>query len=375
MAKVYFTSARVRQWSYEESMPGKLERMLAKAGLMERFMPTDWVAVKTHFGSHGAHRIVRPVFLRKVVDAIKKTGASPFVTDTVRIRGLEYLEVANANGINHLSVGAPVVLADGIFGHDNLMVKAGEILGEVAVASAIHDAQGMVVVSHFKGHINAGFGGAIKNLAMGGVSGSHRKKGWKCGRGAMHSLGDGALEWTRETCTLCYQCREICPLACIEFRADGADFHYDEGKCWRCGRCMRVCPSGALKHQGADEVRFMKGLAEASGAVMSTFEKGKIIYINFLTEMQPECDCMPGADVPVLQDAGIVMSDDMVAVEQASLDLIKDSIPLPDSMASEMGIKAGDDMFRALHARPHEVKLEWAEHLGLGSRQYELVRV
>ncbi|MDA8172279.1 MAG: DUF362 domain-containing protein [Nitrospiraceae bacterium] len=195
--KVYFASARVLKWRHEESLPGRLERLLKKMDFQKRLEPGEWVAVKTHFGSPGAHRVIGPAFLSRVVAALKAAGAKPFVTDTVRINGLDYLEVANQNGINHLSVGAPVVLADGLYGRDNIIVPAGEILGEVAVSTLIHDAPAMVVVSHIKGHINAGYAGAIKNLAMGGVSASHRVRGWKCGRGAMHSLGEGKLFWDR----------------------------------------------------------------------------------------------------------------------------------------------------------------------------------
>src|SRR4030065_1513858 len=176
MSNVYFASARAKKWKYDDSMPGKLERLLKKFNLSNYFEPKEWVAVKTHFGSEGAHRIVRPIFLRKVVDALKSIPAKPFVTDSVRIKGLDYLEVANQNGINHLSVGAPVILADGLYGHDNLMVKAGEILGEIAVSSVIHDVPAMVVCSHIKGHIQAGYAGGIKNIAMGG-GGSKPKEG------------------------------------------------------------------------------------------------------------------------------------------------------------------------------------------------------
>src|SRR5512146_2895046 len=145
MSKVFFTSARATKWDYRQSLTGRLEMMLSESGLMSRFAKDEWVAVKTHFGSEGAHRVVRPVFLRKVVEALKGAGAKPFVTDTVRIMGLDYLEVANKNGINHLSVGAPVVLADGLYGRDNLLVKAGDLLGEIAVASLIHDVPAMAV--------------------------------------------------------------------------------------------------------------------------------------------------------------------------------------------------------------------------------------
>ncbi len=370
MASVYFAPARALKWNYDDSMPGKLDRLLEEVGLSNFFSPKEWVAVKTHFGSPGAHRIIRPVFLRRVVEAIKKIGAKPFVTDTVRIQGLDYLEVANQNGINHLSVGAPVVLADGLYGNDNIMVRAGEILGEIAVASVIYDVPAMVVCSHVKGHINAGYGGAIKNVAMGGVSSSHRNCGWKCGRGAMHTIGEGNIVWDNERCELCYQCAEVCPLYAIVFNEDN-ELVWDGDTCWRCGRCVRVCQSEALHLPGDDE-RFMRSLAEAAKAVLSTFGKNKVLYINFLTEVQPECDCMPAADVPVIQDKGILLSDDIVAIEQASIDMLLNSRPLPDSAAREGG-EIERDILYDIHKKPYYIQIEEAERLGLGSRQYELV--
>jgi len=372
MPKVFFASARVEKWRYEESMPGKLERLLGEAPLSGYFGPDEWVAVKTHFGSPGAHRIVRPVFLRKVADSLKSTGAKPFVTDTVRIKGLDYLEVANVNGINHLSVGAPVVIADGLYGNDNIMVKAGEILGEIAVASLIHDVPAMVVCTHVKGHIMAGYAGAIKNIAMGGISSSHRHCGWKCGRGAMHTIGEGKLVWDGEKCTLCFQCEEVCPLDCIDFKDN--IFSYDNERCWRCGRCTRVCPEGGLTLPGDDQL-FMKALAEAAKAVLSTFQPKKIMYINFLTEIQPECDCMPAAEVPVIQDLGILLSDDIVAIEQASIDMLLRAKPLPSSIAESAQIRDGEDVLFRLHEKPYAIQVEEAERLGLGSRKYELIEI
>ncbi len=372
MSTVYFASARAKKWKYDDSMPGKLERLLKEIGMMNYFSPEEWVAIKTHFGSEGAHRIIRPVFLRKTVEALKKIGAKPFVTDTVRIKGLDYLEIANCNGINHLSVGAPVVLADGLYGNDNIMVDAGEILGKIAVASLIHDVPAMVVCTHVKGHINSGYAGAIKNLAMGGVSAYHRTCGWKCGRGAMHTFGEGEIIWNEEKCELCYQCRDVCPLDAIEFKND--ELVWDGDICWRCGRCERVCQPESLSLPGDDE-RFMRALSEAARAVMNTFEPKKIIFINFLTEIQPECDCMPAADVPVIQDIGILVSDDIVSVEQASIDMLRDSAPLPGSLARDKEIVEGEDVMMALHNRPYLLQVEEAERLGLGSRNYDLVKI
>lgn len=370
MSKVFFASARAEKWDYRESLLGKLEGLLRDFDLTQYFEKDEWVAIKTHFGSEGAHRIVRPVFLRKVVEALKSIGAKPFITDTVRIKGLDYLEVANQNGINHLSCGAPVILADGLYGNDSLLVRAGEILREIAVASVIHDVTAMVVCTHVKGHIQAGYGGAIKNLAMGGVSSRHRIDGWQKGRGAMHTFGEGMLTWDLDKCTICYQCEKVCPLNAIRFEGDV--LIWDEKECWRCGRCTRLCEAEALLLPVDDE-RFMRSLAESAGAVLSTFAPKKVIYINFLTEIIPECDCMPVSDVPIIQDQGILISDDLVAIEEATLDIILRSRPLPQSAAEDKEVKEGEDILFKVNPRPYHLQIEEAERLGLGTRGYSLI--
>jgi hypothetical protein len=373
MSKVFFSSARTLRWNYRHSVPGKLETLLEKLELKKRFSKDDWVAVKTHWGSPGAFRIIPAVMLRKVVDAVKKTGAKPFVTDTVRIQGLDYIEVANQNGLNHLSCGAPLVLADGLYGKDSILVKAGPVLGEIAVASVIHDAAAMIVCSHTKGHINSGYAGAIKNLAMGCVSGRHRHHGWQKGRGAMHCHGEKGLQWDRDKCTLCQQCAEVCPLDSIEFK-DG-EFSYDSETCWHCGRCSRVCQEGALTLP-QDDATFMKGMAESAAAVLSTFsDRKKVVYVNFLFQVQPECDCMPIADVPVIQDQGILLSDDLVAIEQASVDILRKAPPLPQSAAEDAKLTAGTDILATLNPRPVQLQIDECERLGLGMKQYELIAI
>lgn len=373
MSKVFFSSARTKKWKYHDSMPGKLEHLLNEFNLTKYFETKEWIAVKTHFGSEGAHRIVRPIFLRKVVNALKSIGAKPFVTDTVRIKGLDYLDVANDNGINHLSVGAPVVLADGLYGNDNIMLKGINILSEIAVASVIYDVPAMVVCSHVKGHIQAGYGGAIKNVAMGGVSSRHRTYGWACGRGAIHTIGEGNLTWDKEQCDLCMKCIEVCPLDSIKF--ENELFSYDNEGCWRCGRCVEVCSSDALTLTLDDE-RFMRSLAESAKIVLSTFNPGKVIYINFLTEIQPECDCMPAADVPVMQDQGILISDDIVSIEQASIDLLLNASALPQSSVEDsFCITKEEDILFRLSKKPYWIQIEEAEGLGLGNKTYELIKI
>lgn len=188
----------------------------------------------------------------------------------------------------------------------------------------------------------------------------------------MHTLGEGIFKWDREKCILCNQCVEICPLDCIEFK--NREFTYNAEICWRCGRCTRVCPAGALTFPG-DDLIFLKSLPEAAKAVLSTFKQHKVLYINFLTEIQPECDCMPAADVPLIQDIGILVSDDLVAVEMASIDMIRKQQPLPSSLASDQNIKAGQDIIMSIHNKPYTITIDEAERLRLGSKSYELIEI
>ena len=368
---VFFGTARAMRCDYQYSLVSRLERILERLELGGRIEKDDYVAIKTHFGSTGAHRIVRPIFLRRIADAVKAVGGKPFVCDTVRINGWEYLEIANQNGINAQSMGCPVILADGLFGYDSEEVKAGPVLGSVRVASNIHDAPAMIVVSHCKGHVGSGYGGAIKNVAMGGVAGRHRSGDWQKARGHLHAASpESTLERFPDKCTLCLQCLNVCPTQAIS--QVGEELVVDFDKCWRCGRCERVCPEGAIQLQKRGDDEFPMALAEGAQAVLSTFEPGKVVYLNFALEVQPECDCLPMADTPLVQDQGIFGGEDVVAVEQATLDRINGAAPLPDSAATDRGIKLGQAILAETLGRDSQAQITAAAEVGLGSLAYKL---
>jgi uncharacterized Fe-S center protein len=371
--KVYYSSARSKIWNYDHSMPGKLEELLSQIDLSKYISPKDKVAVKTHFGSQGAFRIVRPVFLRKIVEAVKALKAKPFITDTTRIESLEYLEVAAYNGLTHLTCGAPVIIADGIKGMDATPVKVEghKHISEISVANAIYHADAMIVVSHFKGHLQAGFGGAIKNIGMGGVS--PKTHDGKSNRGLLHSVDDKLPAWDKNKCNWCRRCEDICPVEAIRIEPK-VSFELTDDMCWRCGRCARICKEKALDMPITSE-RLNTHIIEASKAVMSTFKPKKVIFINFMIEMQPECDCMPTADVPVVNDQGIAVSDDPVAVDQACIDIVAKAAPLPNSLASDLDITEAGDTFGAVNKKSTKLSLEIGEKMGLGTREYELVTI
>lgn len=372
-SKVYFISARVDKFDYPYSVEGRLERILEKINLRRYFPEDELVPIKMHLGNPGAHHTIRPNFVRVVVDQLKKIKTKPFVTDSVRIKAYEYLETANRMGYNPMSLGAPVIIADGLFGLDSIKVKADKILKELSIPSAIYDASSMMVLSHVKGHIDSSLGGAIKNLAMGCVSAVPRGCEWsEGGRGKMHFQLDELMTWNESLCTFCGICAHNCPLDAITVK--GNTFVVDVNKCWRCGRCVRVCPEGALTVPISMN-NFSISLAEAVKAVLSTFQPGKVFYINFLFDIQPECDCMAVSDTPVVQDQGILLSDDIVAIDKASLDLIAQAQPLPQSKAEKLGVKKGSDVLSMLHQKDAKIQIETAEKLGLGESDYRLIEV
>ena len=158
----------------------------------------------------------------------------------------------------------------------------------------------------------------------------------------------------------------------VEVKADS--FKVDERSCWRCGRCVRVCPEGALIVPISME-NFQISLAEATKAVLSTFKSGKVFYINFLMDIQPECDCMAVSDTPVVQDQGILLGDDIVAIDKASLDLIAKAQPLPQSKAEGMKVEEGSDVLSMIHRKNAKIQIEAAEKMGLGKSNYQLVKI
>lgn len=367
---VYRLSARALKWGYKYSTLGIYERFLKEYGLSKHFSKDDWVAIKIHFGSEGAHRVIRPSFIQKTVAAVKEAGGKPFVTDTTRMLGPEALEFARWNGYTESSLEAPLILADGAFGYDNVLVPAGRYQKEVAIASAIYDAPSMMVLSHVKGHIQSGFGGAIKNLGMGGLSCMHREKKHEPCRGGIHSYHKGEMTWHGDNCNYCLLCVDICPMGALSFD-DDRKLVIDTRKCFYCGRCARVCQFEGLEFP-IDPHYFNETLAHAAKAVINTFEQKKLLYISFMHEIQPECDCMPIADVPFVQDQGILISTDPVAIDRASVDIINNAEPIKESVAGDKGAKKGDDLLSIVNPSSSILQLDYAEKIGIGSQKYEI---
>ena len=373
-AKVTFISSRTRKYMYKYSLQSRFDRMLREFDLKKYVQKKEISLLKMHLGNPGANQTVRPSYVGQVVRAVQEAGGLPVVTDAMRIPPVQYLTVANHIGYNTSTLGCPVVIADGLFGRDSVLVPAGELLKEISIASAIYDATSMIVLTHVKGHILAGFAGSLKHVSMGGTAQNPRQGGWKHGRGKMHAdwSAESRIEWDAARCTLCMACVTTCPLDMISVRDKAIVINHED--CVRCGRCARVCEAEALQAPVTFDY-FVKAVSEGAKAVLGTFAEKKVLYLNFLLDMQPECDCLFAHDNAVVPNLGIMMSDDPVALDTATLDRIALEKPCPNSLAEGLEVPAGSDVFQALKGIDTRAILRECERLGLGTSEYELIEI
>jgi len=364
MSTVLFASAHVAQIDRNLTLPAKFGRMLEKIDLAARFGGKR-VAIKMHVGGDIGFYTIHPLFVRMVVDAIRKAGGNPFLTD-----GSFSTDAAASRGYVPEVVNARVVGAGGE--HDRyLYERATDVPGlpVVQVCGNIVDADAMLVLSHGKGHGHTGFGGAIKNIGMGCVS-------YKT-RGAIHGLMANHFDWDAETCTHCEQCVRGCPTGAVRFNDQG-DLQIFDHHCRYCMHCTRSCPTNAL-HMEQPEHKFRDfqvGMAAAVKETLATFTPESLYYITLLMNITPLCDCWGFSTRPLIPDIGIVASEDIVAIEQASLDLIKAEDLIPGTLPDQF-CPPGDTghLFQRIHGKDPYEQVRQVAAAGLGSPEYMLEEV
>ncbi|WP_045216612.1 DUF362 domain-containing protein [Desulfonatronovibrio magnus] len=364
MSKVYFWNLRAsRKMPYDL----RIKKLLKKLELGAMLEPGMLAAVKIHFGEGGTTGFVSPLWLKPVIDFVKKCGAKPFLIDTNTLyignRGeavSHHLQAA-AHGFDPNVIGAPVIIADGIKSRNERIINyAGNSLSEFYIAGDIVDSDFIVNVSHFKGHELAGYGGALKNLAMGCAT-RQGKMRQHCGLGPKVDL---------KHCIGCGMCVEVC--APMALTLDEEKVALDLGKCVGCAACFLACKTGALSINWKTEVdEFLKRMMEYAGAVLSLMHD-RAVHINFVFNVTPDCDCPGFSDAPVCADIGVLASKDPVAVDQACLDLVDNAQPLFPSKLPDSAVP-GDDKFKLVHPKTNgRWSLQYAEDLGLGTRSYQL---
>ena len=223
------------------------------------------IAVKVHSGEKGNQNFLHPEFLRPMVDYVQGTivecnpayGGARNTTEKHKELMKEH-EWTKYFKVDILDAEGPDI---------TLKIPNGNLIKENYVGKNIAKYDSCLLISHFKGHVMGGYGGALKQLSIG--FGSSRGKAYQ------HSGG----------------------------KTD------DQGKCW---------------DMQASAKDFKVAMADAASSVVEYF-KGNMAFINLMVNISPDCDCDGSARPPVMKDIGILSSTDPVALDRACLDLIYNS--------------------------------------------------
>lgn len=341
-----------------DELKEKTNIILQESKLLSIISKNKLVGVKQHFGEKGNEGFIKPEVTRIVINKIKERLGKPLLIETntlyhgERSNTYDHLKIAYEHGFTYENVGAPITIMDGVNGQVGSSVQIdGKHFKEVFVASDIPFFDSIVVLSHVKGHIMAGIGGAVKNLGM-GLAG-------RAGKLAQHADFKPSIN---KNCIACGLCAKFCNHDAIHI--ENGKWTFDPLKCAGCGECFTACKRGAISFnwQGSDDT-FQEKLAEyAFGAIKEHREKNKTLFINYINHITQKCDCEGGHNPVMHPDVAILASQDPVAIDKASYDLIKE--------------KFNKDIFKEFWPELNYLRqLEHANKLGLGNMDYERIKI
>ena len=339
------------------SIQEKLSRLLDKSNLFDFVDDGDSIAVKMHFGEEGNTGFVRPEYLRLICDKIKKSKAAPFLSDTNtlyrgrRTNSRDHLLLACEHGFSKDKVGVEVRILDDTKKENIAIVNVNQkSIKNAKIAKIFQQADAIVGVSHFKGHMMTGFGGALKNLGMGCAT--------REGKLAQHS--DISPFVIIKNCVGCGACEKICPVKAVSIKNKKS--YIDSTKCIGCASCIAACQYNAIEvHWESGGGTIQEKMIEYTKAVLKNKEK-KSAFINFALKITKECDCLAKDDPRMAPDVGIFASKDPVSIDKACFDLVNKACQ--------------KDIFKEAHPERDGLKqLKYAEELSLGKLDYELIEL
>ena len=261
------------------------------------------VAVKVHSGEEGNQNYLHPEFMKPMVEYVKGTVVECNTAyDGARDTTEKHQKLMESHG---WSKYFDVDILDSEGPDAVLEIPDGAVIKKNYVGKKLFNYDSMLVLSHFKGHPMGGYGGALKQLSIGIASSK--------GKRYIHCTG-----------------------------AENASYE-DMFK--------------------ADQLKFLESMADAASSVVKHFA-GNIAYINVMANMSVDCDCCNVAEDPCMKDIGILASLDPVAIDQACIDLVKNS--------SDPG---RDHLLERINSRHGMHTIEAANELGIGTTDYELIEV
>ncbi|MCE5264089.1 MAG: DUF362 domain-containing protein [Deltaproteobacteria bacterium] len=300
-------------------VPGNSTDVLRRTlhGISSPFAAGSKVGIKLHWGERGNKNFLHPQYAREIVRWLQESGIHPFVFDTTvlysggRRTGADSLKTAAEHGFTEEYLGCPVRIGDGMDGRDVFDLPGLRHFSSIQAAAIVRKADGFVIFSHFKGHMESSFGGAVKNIAMGMASRAQKQR--------MHADAHPTLN--PKACNQCGFCVEVCPTGAATLPPKGRPV-YDLKRCVGCSQCIALCPQAALKVFWDTDIRFFQErLVETAAAIWKRIG-ARTVIVNALIQIVAECDCMPGSHRVIAPDCGFVIGRHPVTVDEESMKLI-----------------------------------------------------
>ncbi|MHA1908463.1 MAG: DUF362 domain-containing protein [Candidatus Thorarchaeota archaeon] len=372
-SKVYFGSINHGNPGEFASIAAKLDKIIEHLDF-STIKPKDKVAIKMHLGFRDGFQTVPVFFVRRVVNAVKKAGGFPFVTDNPTA-------VYNAaeRGYTSETCGCPIIPVAGVKdGYTQKTEFNFHSVDTLELAGALRDADVLIDLTHAKGHNSCGYGGAVKNIALGGYHGPSR---WR----KIHGVEASIPFWDPDKCTPEHAKKlvDACPDGHIKYDEEKHTLSVSFGMCDQCFLCMDADKDvGCLNLRQENYSLFQELMARGANEILKTFDDDKVFFLNFAIDITGMCDCWGIGQPPVVNDIGILGSRDIVAIEMATLDLIAkegliESMIPPFFKNLNLDPKADLHPFARLHGpmkNPYLVT-DYCEGLGMGSKKYELIEV
>jgi len=337
---------------------GKLEQFLAFAKILDFISGKNTVCLKIHFGEMAHTNQIPANYLKGLINYLTMKKVLPFLVDTnvlyqgARSNTFDHLKVAYKNDFHRLNI--PIVIAGGYSGGEEIEVEVNlKHFPKVYVATEIYRSEVIIGLTHFKGHMLAGFGGSLKNIGMGCAS---RK-----GKYSQHASIYPKIDLTK--CIGCGICGKNCPATAIKLKEKKA--YITQDLCIGCGQCIHYCPQKAIAipwNSTSSQVFQERMVEYAYGALKNK----RTAFLNFLINITTDCDCGQSPGEKVVPDIGVLFSTDPVAIDQASVDLVNKS----------KGYFAEENQDKFLQNRPDipwHFQLAHGEKIGLGTRTYQLI--
>jgi hypothetical protein len=339
MNKVYFTPTHSGDYSYLSQVA---KNLMIRLITENNYKFEQNVPIKVHFGEKGNITFVPAIAYNGIIDYLEEQNIqSSYIETNVLYSGPRmykdsHIDLAKQHGFTRL----PIIIADGQIGENFVEIAIDKtFFKKCKIGAEFQNYSQIIVCSHFKGHMLSGFGGAIKQLAMGFAA--------RGGKLDQHSKMCPTVRLA--SCNSCGKCIEKCGVHAISMMGKA---YIDKDVCNGCAGCLAICPKKAITHDwGADN--FLEKLAEYA---LAACKDKNFIYINFITNITKDCDCIGEVMQSVAENVGVMVSLDPVAIDNASLNALQKN---SQSKIFEMGRRT----------------MEYAENIGVGNRSYELVMV